>query len=148
MSYFAVAVGGFLGAIARFGMGQWFADLVHSTGFPWGTLIINLLGCFVLSLFLTITLDLLVLNPFIRVGISTGFIGSFTTFSTFSLETVQLLQKHQFAYAGLYLFSSIFLCIGMSAFGVIVARGIEQFQVNKQQNEEVVGDAEEQKEWR
>lgn len=138
MSYFAVAVGGFLGAIARYSVGQWFADLVRVTGFPWGTLIINLLGCFVLSLFLTVALDLLVISPFIRLGVSTGFIGAFTTFSTFSLETVQLLQNHQFGYAGLYLFCSIFLCIAMSALGVIVARGIEQFQANKQAREESV----------
>lgn len=140
MSYFAVAVGGFLGAIARFGMGQCFADLVNSTGFPWGTLVINLLGCFGLSLFLTITLDLLVINPFLRLGISTGFLGAFTTFSTFSVETVQLFQTHQFWYTGLYLFSSIFLCIAMSALGMMTARGIEQFRVNQQEDEGMAGD--------
>ncbi|WP_425058098.1 Putative fluoride ion transporter CrcB [Sporomusa carbonis] len=142
MSYFAVAVGGLLGAIARFGMGQWFADLVHSTGFPWGTLVINLLGCFILSLFLTVALDLLAISPFLRLGISTGFLGAFTTFSTFSLETFQLYQNHQFWYAGLYLFSSIFLCIAMSALGLVVARGIEQFQANKQVDDGTVGDTE------
>lgn len=138
MSYFAVAVGGFLGAVARYSVEQWFADLVRVTGFPWGTLIINLLGCFVLSLFLTIALDVLVISPFIRLGVSTGFIGAFTTFSTFSLEMVQLLQKHQFGYAGLYLFCSIFLCIAMAAFGVITARGIERFRGNKEVQEDVV----------
>ncbi|MCE5284940.1 MAG: fluoride efflux transporter CrcB [Pelosinus sp.] len=136
MSYFAVAVGGFLGAITRYIVGQGFSDIVSITGFPWGTLLINLVGCFVLSLFLTIAVDLLVLSPFIRTGISTGFIGAFTTFSTFTLETVQLLQKQQFGYAGLYLFSSIFLCIAMSALGLIVAHGIEQYQANKQAKEE------------
>lgn len=138
MSYFAVAVGGFFGAIARYVVGQWFAELVRVTGFPWGTLIINLVGCFVLSLFITVALDLLVISPFSRVGISTGFIGAFTTFSTFTLDTIQLLQTHQLGYAGLYLFSSIFLCIAMSAFGIVVARGIEQFQINKGEKEESV----------
>ena len=138
MSYLAVGVGGFFGAITRYVTGQWFADLVLVTGFPWGTLVINLLGCFILSLFITLALDLLVISPFIRVGISTGFIGAFTTFSTFSLDTVQLLQNHQFGYAGLYVFSSIFLCIAMSALGLVVARGIEQFQINKGAKEESV----------
>lgn len=141
-SYLAVAVGGFLGAIARFAMGQWFAYPVQSTGFPWGTLIINLLGCFVLSLFLTVTLDLLVISPFLRLGISTGFLGAFTTFSTFTLETVQLLQTHLFWYAGLYLFASIFLCLAMSAFGFIVARGIEQVRNSQQADEGTAGDPE------
>lgn len=142
MSYFAVSVGGFFGAIARYGVGQWFAELVRVTGFPWGTLIINLVGCFVLSLFITVALDLLVISPFVRVGISTGFIGAFTTFSTFTLDTIQLLQTRQFGYAGLYLFSSIFLCIAMSALGIIVARGIEQFQINKGAEEEAVNGTE------
>lgn len=136
-SYLAVAVGGFLGALARFGVGQMFADLVRSTGLPWGTLIINLLGCFVLSLFLTITIDLLDINPLIRLGVSTGFIGAFTTFSTFTLETVQLIQAHQFWYVGVYLFASIFLCLAMAAFGFIVTRGIEQYRINKQAGGEI-----------
>ena len=136
MNYFAVAVGGFFGAITRYTIGQWFADFVYVTGFPWGTLLINLLGCFVLSLFLTLALDVLVVRPFIRAGISTGFIGAFTTFSTFSLETLQLLHNRQFVYAGLYLFASVFLCIAMAAFGLVVARSIEQFRGNKEVAEE------------
>lgn len=138
--YFAVAVGGFLGAIARFEVGQLFADLVRSTGFPWGTLMINLLGCFILSVFLTITLDLLVINPLLRLGISTGFVGAFTTFSTFTLETVQLIQTRQFWYVGAYLFASIFLCLAMAAFGFIVTRGIEQCRANKQACAETAGE--------
>lgn len=141
MSYFAVAVGGFFGAIARFGMARFFADLVQSTGFPWGTLVTNLLGCFVLSLFLTVTLNLLVLNPFLRLGISTGFLGAFTTFSTFSLETIQLFRTYHLWYTGLYVFSSIFLCIAMSALGLIAARGIEEFRA-KRMDDGTVGDRE------
>lgn len=132
LSYLAVAIGGFLGALARYGMGQLFADPVQSTGFPWGTLVINLLGCFVLSLFLTITLELVVINPLLRVGCSTGFLGAFTTFSTFSVETIQLLRNHQYWHTGLYLFASIFLCIAMAALGFMVTRGIMQFRANRQ----------------
>ncbi|HBS60984.1 MAG TPA: fluoride efflux transporter CrcB [Firmicutes bacterium] len=132
LSYVAVAIGGFLGALARFGMGQGFAGLVQSTGFPWGTLVINLLGCFVLALFLTVTLDLFDINPLIRVGFSTGFLGAFTTFSTFSMETIQLIRAGQYWYTGLYLFCSIFLCIAMAALGFMVTRGIVQFRANQQ----------------
>lgn len=140
MNYFVVAAGGFLGAIARFGMAQLLVYPVYTTGFPWGTLITNLLGCFVLSLFLTVTLDLLVISPYLRLGISTGFLGAFTTFSTFSLETVRLMQSHQFWYAGLYLFASIFLCIAMSAFGFMSARGIAQYRANIEAGEGTAGD--------
>lgn len=130
-SYIAVAGGGFLGALARFGMGQYFAGLVQSSGFPWGTLVVNLLGCFVLSLFLTVTLDLFLINPLIRVGFSTGFLGAFTTFSTFSLEMIQLIRAQQYWYAGLYLFCSMVLCIAMAALGFMVTRGIFQFRARQ-----------------
>ncbi|HWR57125.1 MAG TPA: CrcB family protein [Negativicutes bacterium] len=105
---------------------------MQSTGFPWGTLVINLLGCFVLALFLTVTLDLFDINPLIRVGFSTGFLGAFTTFSTFSMETIQLIRAGQYWYTGLYLFCSIFLCIAMAALGFMVTRGIVQFRANQQ----------------
>ena len=65
-----------------------------------------------------------------------------TTFSTFTLDTIQLLQNRQFGYAGLYLFSSILLCIAMSAFGIVVARGIEQFQINKGAGEDTINGTE------
>ncbi len=129
MSSLAVAIGGFLGALARFGVGQWFAGSGQLAGFPWGTLVINLVGCFIMSLFLTITIDLLVINPLLRLGFSTGFLGAFTTFSTFSLDMIQLVEARQFWYAGLYLFASVVLCIAMSAFGLLVARGFEQYRV-------------------
>lgn len=129
MKYLAVAIGGFFGAISRYVIGQWFLPFVVETGFPWGTLAINLIGCFVLALFLTLTLDFLVVSPVIRLGVSTGFLGAFTTFSTFALESIRLLKLGHYWAFWAYLFSSLLLSIAMSAFGLVVARAVEQYWV-------------------
>lgn len=83
-------VGGFFGAISRFSLGEW----IHTdNGFPLGTLIINLIGCFVLGWFLTYVQKKARIRPEFTLMIGTGFIGSFTTFSTFSVETINLFQQ-------------------------------------------------------
>ncbi len=128
MRFLAVATGGCLGTLCRYGVGQWFAPFVHDTGFPWGTLVINLLGCFVLALFLTVTIDLLIVSPYLRLGFSTGFMGGFTTFSTFTIESIRLWQSGHIWYTAMYIFTSVFLGIAMSSFGFVAARGIEKFR--------------------
>jgi fluoride exporter len=111
MNLVAVGLGGFFGAILRYKMGSWIQGV---EGFPVGTLTINLLGCLFLSWFFTITSKRWNINPNLRLGIGTGFTGAFTTFSTFSVETVNLLNSNQFLTAILYVVSSV-LC------GVILA---------------------------
>lgn len=80
MVYVYIGVGGFLGAIARFALGQ-LIGTINQTAFPWGTLTINLLGSFVLGFFLTVALEQLSISAELRLGIATGFLGAFTTFS-------------------------------------------------------------------
>lgn len=82
-----VACGGFLGAIARFGISNW-TKRKYSTKFPIGTLFINLLGSFLLGLIVGNNL-----GESWRLLFGTGFMGAFTTFSTFNLENIQLLHQ-------------------------------------------------------
>ncbi|WP_170292077.1 fluoride efflux transporter CrcB [Heliobacterium mobile] len=132
MNYLSVALGGFIGAILRYEIGQFFLPAVQEGGgFPWGTLMINLTGCFALSLFLTLTLEFISVDPNIRLGVSTGFLGAYTTFSTFALESIKLLQQTQYWDFGIYLFSSVFLGIAMSAFGLFTARTLANYQRGK-----------------
>ncbi|BBB92114.1 MAG TPA: fluoride efflux transporter CrcB [Methylomusa anaerophila] len=135
MRFLAVATGGCLGALSRYGMGQWFAPFVRDTGFPWGTLVINLLGCFVLALFLTVTVELLVVNPYLRLGFSTGFLGAFTTFSTFTMESILLWQNGHIWYTAMYIFASVFLGIAMSSLGFIVTRGFAKIRAKQELSE-------------
>ena len=89
-SYMAIAIGGGLGSVVRFivsrEMGNWFGSYL-----PYGTLTVNVAGSLALGWFTTIFLDRPEIKSPIRLGLMVGFLGAFTTFSTFSYETLQLL---------------------------------------------------------
>lgn len=125
MVYIYIGVGGFLGAIARFALGQ-LIGTINQTAFPWGTLTINLLGSFVLGFFLTVALEQLSISAELRLGIATGFLGAFTTFSTFMMEAFSLFETGMPGLAISYLLSSLVLgliCVwlGVALAGVITA---------------------------
>jgi fluoride exporter len=91
-------------------------------GFPLGTLIINLFGCFFLAWFFTITAKRL-MNPNIKLAIGTGFTGAFTTFSTFSVETLNLMKIGHVWMAVFYVLSSILGGIILALAGYTLAAG-------------------------
>lgn len=109
-----IALGGALGALARYGLAGWVQDGTAGT-FPWGTLVVNVLGCFLLG-FAFRTLQLSALPPALRGAITVGFLGAFTTFSTFSLEAVGLIQEERWARAIGYVGGSV--ALGLAAFVV------------------------------
>lgn len=102
MNVLVVMTGGFLGAAARYALGEW----VYTDGFPLNTLIINLIGCLFLGWFLTYISQREHVWREVSLLIGTGFTGSFTTFSTFSLETIQLFQDEFFMLGILYILAS------------------------------------------
>ncbi|MFT4415843.1 fluoride efflux transporter CrcB [Fredinandcohnia humi] len=108
MNIIMVMVGGFFGAILRYMLGEW---LVITNGFPIGTLTVNLIGCFLLGWTLTSSALTKKWNPKLILFLGTGFIGSFTTFSTFTVEVIHLLEKKMYVYAALYIFLSNFVGI-------------------------------------
>lgn len=119
MLYALLALGGVLGTLARFGLGGW----VHTwagTAFPWGTLVINLLGSFLLGLAMR-GAELSSLSPELRGMITVGFCGAFTTFSTFSFETIALLQQGAWARASLYAAGSVGMGLLAVALGLSTA---------------------------
>ncbi|MDD4160096.1 MAG: fluoride efflux transporter CrcB [Synergistaceae bacterium] len=87
----AVAIGGALGACARYFVSQWAASRLGAD-FPYGTLLVNVVGCFLLGLFLTLATERIIVNPYWRLLVAVGFLGSLTTFSSFSYETLRLLD--------------------------------------------------------
>jgi CrcB protein len=92
MVYFTVGIGGIIGALLRYYLGLFITDGWGST-FPLATLLINFIGCFVLAWSTAFLARTKIIPPSIVTGLGTGLIGSFTTFSTFSVETVRLLQS-------------------------------------------------------
>ncbi|GGA40192.1 hypothetical protein GCM10007416_11460 [Kroppenstedtia guangzhouensis] len=122
MQVLAVGLGGMAGALLRYGLGLALAPPVG--GFPVGTLTANWIGCLALGWFHS-RFSGAPLSPAVRGGIATGLIGSFTTFSTFSVETHQLLQSGQMGTACLYLLASLWGGIFLLRTGVRLARGKE-----------------------
>lgn len=104
--YLAVGIGGMIGAVLRYVI-SWGFDAWQIASFPIGTFIINLLGCFILGWFTTYLAKLNKFPPFVLTGFSTGLIGSFTTFSTFSYETAHFIQLSLWGLAVLYVLCSL-----------------------------------------
>jgi CrcB protein len=119
--YAAVGIGGLLGANARYHVGQWVASW-WGTAFPWGTLLINVSGSFVLGLFLTLTAERFMMKPTTRLFVATGFLGGYTTFSTFSYEAVRLLQHGHVIRAVVYVVSSLIAGLVAVVAGIAAAR--------------------------
>jgi CrcB protein len=118
MSLLFVMIGGFSGSICRFAIGEW----IHTqNGFPLATLLINLTGSFILGWYLTFVSRRKKIRPEFTLLFGTGFIGSFTTFSTFSVETIQLFQKGHFFIALLYVLSTTILGLLLAYLGCKLA---------------------------
>ena len=122
MAYLWVAIGGALGSMARFWLASTMAVLTGAE-FPWGTLLINIVGSFVISFFgmLTGTAPRFAVSYDTRVFVTVGLCGGFTTFSSFSLQTIELLRTGQAGRAGLYIATSVILCLGACALGFWLA---------------------------
>lgn len=103
-----IGLGGFLGANLRFWVGAWAVEK-YGDGFPWGTLVVNLLGCFGLALFVSLVESRIAVPESTRLLIATGFFGALTTFSTFSVESFNLYNSGQVTTAALYLVTSLAL---------------------------------------
>ena len=121
MNLIIVGIAGIVGAVLRYQLGMW---LPVPNGFPLGTLSINLAGCFILAWFFTLTLNRWKIPQGVRLGVGTGFIGSFTTFSTFSAESLQLVQNSQYLLAAIYVTASVCGGISMSYAGSRIAKVI------------------------
>lgn len=119
----AIALGGSIGALMRFGV----ATSVNSffgTQFPLGTLIANVSGCFLMGFLSVLVLDTFPLSVEWRTAIFVGFLGAFTTFSSFSLETLTLVNKGEPISALLNVFLNVFLCLTVTWLGMLLAKHV------------------------
>lgn len=116
-----VAFGGALGTLARYGIG--FAAAPLSQALPWGTILINILGSFIIGFFGTLTLahGRFPVPESLRLFVMVGFCGGFTTFSSFSLQTLDLLRSGSVSRAAANIMLSVVLCLGAVAIGHAVA---------------------------
>ena len=118
----AIALGAIAGSLSRYYLSLWFTQQV-SDRFPWGTVFVNLTGCLAMGFFVTLILErILILSPEIRLLVMVGFLGSYTTFSTFGLDTVLLLQELGTHVAMVYWLGSAVLGVVGMQLGMFLAR--------------------------
>lgn len=118
-----VCVGSAVGGGARYLLSGWTLRLLGS-GFPWGTLAVNLLGSFLLSAIMVVGTETAVLPPTLRLALTTGVLGGFTTYSTFNYETLARLQEGAFAAAAASVAATLLGCLAAGWAGWAVARAI------------------------
>jgi len=116
-----IALGGALGSVARFLATTAFVRALGAT-FPYGTLFVNVLGSFVIGLLYVLLAEKAGVKAEWRAFLMVGVLGGFTTFSSFSLESVALIAQAHYWRAALYIGSSIILCLGGTALGMALAR--------------------------
>ncbi len=116
-----LALGGALGALSRYELSLWISNRWNQN-FPLPTFIINVSGAFLLGFLNILFMDKMSLSPLWRLGIGVGFLGAFTTFSTFGFEVFTLIEKGSYATAASYTLLSIFVGFLGVALGVALAR--------------------------
>lgn len=119
MQWLAVAVGGAFGALSRYVVVAYMVP-VSANRFPWGTLLVNVIGCFLVGVIYVAALEKSLLSPELRLLSMTGFLGAFTTFSAFALEALQLWQYGQPLSAAIYIVLSVFFCLGAAGLALFL----------------------------
>lgn len=120
-TYLWIGLGGFLGANARYIVQTW-AATKWGSAFPYGTMIANVSGSFLLAFFMILATERLNIGPQGRLLIATGFLGGYTTFSSFGYETWRLLEQGGWAQVSFNFFGNILLGAGGVLLGVMAAR--------------------------
>ena len=123
MTLVLVGVGGFLGAVSRYLVDGWVSNLSGAT-FPFGTLLINVSGSFVLGVLFALSIERAVIPPAIRAPVLIGFIGAYTTFSTLTLETWRLVEDGSLAAAFGNLAGSMLLGMVAVVAGLALGRAL------------------------
>ena len=117
----AIAVGGAFGSVLRYGMSTWVYALA-GRGFPYGTLAVNVLGCLLMGFLFVLFVDRLTDSVVWRAGLLIGVLGGFTTFSSFSIETFNLIEQGDWFKAMGNVFGSVLLCLTATWWGALIAR--------------------------
>lgn len=122
--YLLIALGGALGALARYWLGATIGARMSSSRFPYGTFVINLTACIIIGFSLTYLGKRVELSPAWRYLIPIGFVGAYSTFSTYEWETLSTLRAGAFGIAAAYAVGSLVLGLGATWLGIVLADAV------------------------
>jgi CrcB protein len=125
MTIFWVALGGAIGSAARYGVNVWSGRML-GTAFPWHTLTVNVIGCFLMGVIIELAALRLNLGNDVRAFLTTGILGGFTTFSAFSLDFALLVERKDYLAAGVYGAGSVVLSLAAVFAGLHLVRAFAQ----------------------
>tara|TARA_Y100001935_G_scaffold252463_1_gene256436 strand:- start:3092 stop:3469 length:378 start_codon:yes stop_codon:yes gene_type:complete len=120
---YAIAAGGAIGALLRY----WISMIIFANvgrSFPWGTLVVNIIGSFLIGFLSIFFIDKLAITSEWKNFWLIGLLGAFTTFSAFSLETVNLIERADYLSASMNVLANVFACILAAIFGIVIAKQI------------------------
>lgn len=117
-----IALGGGLGALARFGLARWLPT--EPGRFPWGTFLTNVIGCALIGVLMVLVTEVLQAHPLVRPFFGVGVLGGFTTFSTYAVETQELLRPGEVVLAFAYLAGTLLAALLAVLAGVALARSL------------------------
>ncbi len=121
MNILLIGLGGFLGAISRYIFARWIA-LTFGNLMPYGTLFVNVAGSFLLGYLYTLSIERIFITEHMRFFLGVGFLGAFTTFSTFSLESIMLYEDGAYILFFLNILLNLFLSLLAVFFGIYLAK--------------------------
>ncbi len=120
---FLIALFGALGCLTRYFLSGWVYDLLGRS-FPYGTFAVNIVGAFIIGLIMEFSMRSTLIPANLRIGLTIGFLGGLTTFSTFSYETFRLLEDGEFLIAGANVLLSVAVCLVFTWLGIITAKAL------------------------
>jgi CrcB protein len=123
LAYLWLSIGAIVGASSRYFVSRFVAKVI-TTSFPYGTLLINVTGSFILGLFLVWSTERALLDPRWRLMIAIGFCGSYTTFSSYAFESFSLFEQGHYMLFASNVFANNVLCLAGVLAGAMIARGI------------------------
>ena len=119
-----VMLGGAIGTYARYALGRWVGSQPWGEVFPFGTLIINVSGSFILAVLLVCVIEVWPPTRYVRPFGGVGFLGAYTTFSTWMVDTDRLMAAGRYGFAALNVFGSLFSGLAATALGIFLARAV------------------------
>ena len=121
LQWIVVGLGGAVGAMMRYRISLHMSHIVGD-GFPWGTLVVNVIGCLVLGLLVALVSWKYPIGDIARTGLQVGLIGGFTTFSAFSMELLRMVEDGSWIHGFIYIVASLFLCVLAIVLGTALGR--------------------------